>query len=532
MRAAWLVLSALSLLVGCGGAQLPSARAYVLSAQSAEPPGPPTAWTGMITYEARSPTSRGLSRAIETRPARQIQLRAIDAAGVVVGESHTDDAGAFSLTAPSNARSLLILAEVRARGNDAAVTVDALGNQSHRRVVPLGDPSIPLTIAVSDAAPDGFAGALHLVDTLLLGLDTVHAWVGRTLPPVRAYWGRGVTTRWSYYHGERPSGSGRYMLELLGGQPGLRNTTDTDEHDEAIVLHELGHFVMDQLTTDSSPGGDHPQGNLLDPGLVWEEGRATWFAGAVMGRHFYQDTIGDEPIGSLRIDHDIERGLLVPRGIGSQESVSEVLWDLSDGVEGQPDLDNDGVALGPAAIMQAMIDLAAEPGAYPCIATFLRFVVSRSLVTSGAMKQLLIATGQPVSMLPETDDSLWPIDLAPGASANGKVDGFSHPAPSGGPNRPANGVDAQRVYRIKLAQRGTLTVRLQIFGSGRGQEQQDLDMELRDLRANVIARSNGETPIETIVRTLDAGYYIVYVRDGGNGNRVGFEVQTQFSPVP
>src|SRR5436190_20086015 len=110
----------------------------------------------------------------------------------------------------------------------------------------------------------------------------------------------------------------------MGGAPGGQATSDTDEHDEAIVLHELGHFVMDRLSGDSSLGGQHPRGYLIDPGLAWEEGRATWFATAVLGAPPYRDTIGIEPRGSLRVDESLETPE-EPRGIGSETSVAGVL---------------------------------------------------------------------------------------------------------------------------------------------------------------------------------------------------------------
>jgi hypothetical protein len=162
------------------------------------------------------------------------------------------------------------------------------------------------------------------------------------------------------------------MLELMGGNRGQQRTSDCDEHDEGIILHEFGHFVMDRLSTNSSTGGTHPGGHLLDPGLAWEEGRATWLSAAVRREPTYQDTIGIEPQGSLRVDHAIERGDQGPRGVGAETSVSDILWDLTDGVDGYPDEDHDGVALGPAPLLRAMTEFADEPGAYPSLATFLR----------------------------------------------------------------------------------------------------------------------------------------------------------------
>ena len=48
------------------------------------------------------------------------------------------------------------------------------------------------------------------------------------------------------------------------------------------------------------------------------------------------------------------------------------LWDLADGTrDGLPDTDADGIALGPAAVLEAMIAHGAEEGAYPSLPSFL-----------------------------------------------------------------------------------------------------------------------------------------------------------------
>jgi hypothetical protein len=326
------------------------------------------------------------------------------------------------------------------------------------------------------------------------------------------------------------AGSGRYSVELMGGDPGRQSTSDTDEHDEAIILHEFGHFVMDVMTSDSSHGGTHPGGTLLDPGLAWEEGRASWFACAVLGHPLYVDTIGIEPSGSLRVAVNLEtQSAEGPRGMGSEAGVEEILWDLSDGGAPDapfalPDTDNDGVALGPAAVFAAMRGIAREPGAYPGITSFLRYLVRTNVAEGLAIKQLLVAGGHPESMLPLDDTPLWPLDIAVGQTLGGKIDSVTDPSPSGGPPRPGNGRDAVHAYRVHVPAAMWLTVRLQIFGSGGQSDHTDVDLELRDLRADPLAASRGEGPSEQIIHRVDPGWYIIYVRDGGSPNRAGYEL--------
>jgi hypothetical protein len=511
----WVVLAALPVFVSsCTTPPTPSART----------PSPTLhTYRGTISYEARTPTPTGASRATVVRYARRVELLVRGPDNAIIDRASTDDVGRFSVEAPASGATLLVVSRIEALG--LAVTADSVGLRAHAREVPLADPQMPVTIAVTDADEDGFAGALHILDAELEGALAVRRWIGEELPPLFTYWGRGQTTVWSFYHGERPADSGRYALELMGGDPGAQETSDTDEHDEAIVLHEMGHFVMDRLTSDSSTGGDHPTGHLYDPGLAWEEARASFFATAVLGAPLYWDTIGIEPHGSLRISHDLERGIPSPRGPGSEQGIAEILWDLADGAGGLPDVDHDGVALGPAGVIEAMVALADEPGSYASITSFLRHLVDHGHVTEEAMKELLSRGGHPESLLPERGSEPWPVRLPLPGRAAGKIDGLSDPAPSGGGARPSNGYDAVSVYRVHVERAGRLSVRLTIFGSGRGADHQDLDVEVRSIRAELLAASRAETPVETLNVAVEPGYYVIYVRDGGQGNRVGFELE-------
>lgn len=499
--------------------------------------GPPVTWSGQITYESRSPTPHGASLAVTPRPARFVELRAVGPAGVSLGQSRTDAEGRYVLTAPSRA-AIEVVARLADQTVQLSVTGDADGVTPHSFRVPTVPPAGgALDVRLPDD-PAGVAGAFHILDTVLRGLDAAHRWSGVTLPPLSVYWGRGVTTEWSFYRGERPAGSGRYVLELLGGRRNRTTEDDCDEHDEGIILHEVGHFVMDMLSSNSSTGGSHPSGYLVDPGLAWEEGRATWFSAAVRGAPDYQDTIGREPQGSLRVNHDLEGRGRPPRGIGSEDSVANVLWDLSDGVEGQPDTDHDGIALGPEAVLRAMMADRNDPAAFPSLGGFLRRISepaaggAQPLVARAALLAMLDATGEPATLVPTQDADDWPTNLAAPGVTTGKIDGLTNPAPSGGPARAENGFDAVRMYRVHATERGWLFVELNISGMGSRRDRSDLDLELRDHRAEVLSSSRGTAPRETVGRLVEPGYYYVYVRDGGGGNRANFELRTRFRPIP
>jgi hypothetical protein len=515
---------ALAALVSCGGPQ-----------GDAGGRRPGASWSGSarVLFGARREGTAGLSETEEPRPARFIEVRLLDAAGSVVATTFTGDDGRFSSDA-SGVTAIELVAHAHEGELDAMTAVDAGGQRPH--TLRLDADAIDRAtgdLSIRDA-DTGFAGALHIVDTLLRGLDAVRTWTGVSLPSVFVYWGRGVTTEWSFYRGEVPAGSGCFCLELLGGQPDQQASTDTDEHDEAIILHELGHFVMDRLSGDSSIGGMHPRGTLVDPGVAWEEGRATWFATAVLGLPFYRDTIGIAPTGSTRVDENLETPQ-PPRGLGSETSAAGILWDLADGGDAPAALldgDDDGVALGPAAVLNAMIAQAREPGTFASIGSFLRFLVRTQLVSAEGVTSMLARSGEPASLLPADDVSTWPVDVEVGASAHGLVDGITDPAPSGGTARPDNGFDAIRAFRVHVPSRGMLDVQLVIGGSGGSSDRTDLDLELRDIRAHVLDRTTGVSSRQAVVDLVEAGDYLVYVRDAGTGNRAEFDIRVSLTPVP
>ncbi|MCA9602300.1 MAG: hypothetical protein KC417_09760, partial [Myxococcales bacterium] len=199
-------------------------------------------WYGSVEFEARRPTDLGLSEVTELRPARWVEVQGLGPSGAVVANAITDEHGRFVLEAPANTARIVVLAQVSKDGHDLSVSPDPLGRQVYSVRRTLGSPKTFVHLKVLDGAPGGPGGAFHILDTVLRGAEAVREWTGERLPPLYVYWGRGVTTAWSYYRGERRSG--RYCLELLGGRPGDSRRTDTDEHDESIILHEFGHFVM------------------------------------------------------------------------------------------------------------------------------------------------------------------------------------------------------------------------------------------------------------------------------------------------
>ncbi|MDP3278414.1 MAG: hypothetical protein Q8Q09_24710 [Deltaproteobacteria bacterium] len=502
--------------------------------------------TGSVRYEYRTLTPQGYSATPSVSVARFVTVEALNAQGEVIARGETDRAGQYDLSVRVPAARIRAWASVKhGRHCDAQrqceptmhidVTTDGQGQQPYA-IEQAIESNQRADLLVTLAEPGSLGGAFHVLDTLVTGMLTVHQWSQRELPPFFVIWTHASGADWSYYRGERPRGSRRYALELMGGEAQRLNTTDADEHDIFIVLHEFGHFVFDQLSSDSSIGGHHPATVLTDPGVAFEEGRATWFACAVLGDSRYRDAVGIAPHGSLRQDDETEQ--LAPdalRGLGSQRTVEEILWDLSDGTLADrstplPDRDNDGVALGPAAVFRAMLPLR-ESDTLPSIITLSRHIVRQGLVSAPTMQRLF---EHPVShglqLPPDGAPEPWPRTLLPGEIARAKCDGRTNPAPSGGRAHPVNGYDAVQTYRVVVTQRARLQATLAIRGSGGRGDHSDLDLELRDHRANLVRAASGLTATERLDEALEPGSYYLYVRDGGDGNSANFQLEYALTP--
>ncbi len=59
-------------------------------------------------------------------------------------------------------------------------------------------------------------------------------------------------------------------------------SNDGDYYDDAVMLHELGHYVMSKAAYDHSPGGGHSWHSKLVPEFAWSEGIATYLGQTIV----------------------------------------------------------------------------------------------------------------------------------------------------------------------------------------------------------------------------------------------------------
>jgi hypothetical protein len=495
--------------------------------------------TGEARFAKRTFTPRGLSRALQWLPAAHARVEVIDEGERVIAHGETDDRGAFSLTvSPGQRVRVRLQSRTTMLGSDIRVVSDPGTERTFDLV------SAPFTVRGGDvvsfrAGVGGVepAGAFNILANFVKYLPHVHrAFEGQMTPPLFAFWHRGNNRSLprgsiTAFLGPYARRSGAYALQIQGGDPGHEDSSDSDQFDDVVVLHEFSHYVIGTMAGHFSLGGNHPGHALFFPGLAMDEGFANALACAVAGTSRYWDSAGlepEEPLAQTRravlIDEDIERFAGTLRGIGSQDIAQTLLWDLIDGAEGLPDADNDGVAIGITNALRVYRSFH-QGDAPPAMNGWLERAVSLGVVTEAQARSIVHTPERLGFAFPVPAGERWPEELVIGGELRGRIDGRSDPAPSGGRNHTFNGYDASRAYLLRVSSRRRVTIELVIDGPGTDDSDTDLDLQLttRDLRS--IAQSAGYDRTERIERELEPGQYVILVRDGdmsaGDGPRTG-----------
>ena len=291
-------------------------------------PGSPQAWQG----EVEVLPSVGLVPAVAGTWRGEVRLLLPE--GAVTGAvSVTDEQPRVDLEgfAGQDAAGALVLAATARSplGVDVVVSPGQPGAEAW---------SIPLASAVGDGVDRGRwvldeggapeAAAVHVVDTLAKGLSRMPS----TGPAGEA--GRLLHVRWSPGRAE-PCGTcfvpGGFPFVELSGRPG-----DPDAWDDAVILHELGHWAATTFGRDDSPGGPH-DGSRVVGAIAWSEGFADFFAAWQLGDPELLDRRADGPrirnLETLSEDDPLARGTSdgTSEGLVSERLVAALLWDLFDG---------------------------------------------------------------------------------------------------------------------------------------------------------------------------------------------------------
>jgi hypothetical protein len=289
-------------------------------------------WTasGTVSYRDRELSNTGFTGVEPLLPARFVDIEIVDAgSGAVIGSGATNASGAFSFTVTdSSTRNIYCRALTRStKTSDLFLKVVNLGSTVYSIVTTTingHNPNTNVNFGSMVAAINAGGEAFNLYDQGVLGDDYL-----------------------AFLNGARPNSSHPLTIQwqINGGIGGSATTStliqmrDTGGYDDAVLLHEFGHYAVFNYAASSNPGGTHALADCnQDAALAWEEGHASYFGGAVR-RHFnmhhpnlYVRTDGGLGPGHMVLWFDTETETEYQcSGDTSEVSVFTALWDITDG---------------------------------------------------------------------------------------------------------------------------------------------------------------------------------------------------------
>ncbi|MBN1420014.1 MAG: hypothetical protein JXP34_14640 [Planctomycetes bacterium] len=472
--------------------------------------GPEVSVSGLVTYEKRVlDPLRGLRLAATLTPLPDMVVELIDESSrQVIATARTDDAGRYETNVQSGRRFRAICsAEVSVDGFSLSVLDDsnqgAVWAATSDVIEANAGQAADADIRASATAPDGPAGAFHIALVLRAAAEKVRVMNGGAFPPLplRAYWryGNSGLLGTTYYD---PEGD---AIWILGGAENHDYDSDTDHFDEGVIAHEFGHVLARHFSRDDSQGGLHNGGNL-NPFLAYSEGLANCFSSLLREDPLYVDTYGYGPWGGLLISFDVEDwspGQQFTKGIGSEESVTKVLWDLTDA----PASDDDPLAIEPAGVWSV---LTTYVRARPFVCVFDVFEGCRILgiAPQADLAALLAPEEIPFPPLPEEQ---WPWVLSLPGHAERRIDALGS-----WPQNVTNSFDSAHFYEVILDAPRRLVATLTIDGTGSTPEDLDLFLYAETPPGSSSARLQKSdltnAPVERIEAVLPAGTYLLEVR--------------------
>jgi len=378
------------------------------------PTGAPITVTGVATFD-RVPTlaSTGLDyNAIVAKPIRNAVVQVRTAGGTHVLSTATTNAfGGYSIQAPSNASvRVVILAAMGTPSSPTKTRVvdNTAGNAIYATYITVATPAVNLA-GQNIHAPSGWVGtkaagnysAPRSAGPFAI-LDTAHdvlAMIDGADPGVVT---PSLVLGWSVSNSSATIGTSFFdpaagRILLLGAA-----NSDTDEYDDHVVAHEIGHWFEHNFSRADSLGGGHGDGDILDETVAFGEGFGNAFSGMATRNRFYRDTIGSKQnTTGLNLDLEADATSDVAQVSGSdarlldggwsEGSIQEILFDIFDGGDSTTDADADGIAAGFKPIYDVLTGAQRTTAGFTNIYSFLTHLKSGGGVSAPAIDALAAA---------------------------------------------------------------------------------------------------------------------------------------------
>jgi hypothetical protein len=325
--------------------------------------------SGKVSFKMVSFNSAGTAldfNNTEELPAKGIVVEAINTSGITIADGATNENGEYSLQVTQNTDvKIRVSAKMLMTGNanwnvQVSDNTKLIANKH-----PLYISESPLFFTSQDATknfqlPAGNNGSENgvrssapfaILDAVYDAIQTVVAVDPNiTFPPLEIHWspknkpiqgclidGEIVT---SFYTNAifnstsncsypRFEGEFKDKIYLLGDE-----STDTDEFDRHVIIHEWGHYFEQNFSRSDSRGGEHGPEYNLDINLAFSEGLGNSLAAIVTKDHVYKDSHKYDPV-----KFNIEHGGYPNKGWYSEASIQEIIYDIYDSnVESHDDI--------------------------------------------------------------------------------------------------------------------------------------------------------------------------------------------------
>ncbi|MBI3855305.1 MAG: PKD domain-containing protein [Planctomycetes bacterium] len=339
--------------------------------------------TGGVRYQDRTYDGSGFT-GLAMRPVRQAEIEIVRSSdSALLASGATDDTGSFSLAVPPGEVVRLRIYARRAGGKiNAVIRNNAVAGLIYAAATPPLDTSVTTSFGMVDLLiSGGGAPAFNLFDCAVKTfqyLASIEPALPAVPPLLQIYW-------------EAGSANGTYFEKTVNSLFLLGLSSDPDEYDDDIVLHEIGHWIAHNFSKDDTLGGPHTVIDPLDPRTSWSEGWAHYWSAVV--RRFFP---GEYSAPHLQVDNfgvghstfDLAAPSFPAQAVmaTNELAVGCVLWNVT-GVVGTPTIEEGeiwrslsvripprtnitledfhaGLALEAPAIMTAVTGTAALPGIF------------------------------------------------------------------------------------------------------------------------------------------------------------------------
>ena len=288
---------------------------------------------GSFIYKDKIITTTSIFSEVKYLPIRFALVEIYDDnTGEILASSVTDNDGKFEVFVQDGTQrniKIRCISSMEYNGSSAAEIADLDGNLFALTGEVYSDhlPSIDIDFTTSpvSASEDEIGGAFNILDCAVNTVKYLIHLNDDFSKSIRVLWEKGAYEGTGYVR----STNTIYLLGL---------DSDSDDYDDPVIYHELGHFAAIQFARDDNPGVSHYITERYPLDISWSEGWANFFSSEV--RRFlnfeysvwYFDTMKQSGTYYKGVEFELETPSLTQYATGSDNeiSVAAILWDITD----------------------------------------------------------------------------------------------------------------------------------------------------------------------------------------------------------